>query len=600
MTDAELLRAHEPILRFTHGELFLPADAERYIAECDLWMGRSQRESRLVAEVGTLTPERLASLEPEPGKRFSLRLVQRPLTGVELARWWRRADRPAFRAAGRLARVGLFARVVDAAFNVSLLVRGTVPGGTAAAAWEKYRTAVAGETRPVYYGRVLRRDGWIVLQYLFFYFMNDWRSTFGGANDHEADWEQVFVYLEDADDGPRPVWVAAAAHDEVGDDLRRRWDDPELEREGTHPIFYPGAGSHATYFTAGEYITAAPLPGLGRLHGLLDGFRSFWRDTLRQADPGDLSARLQGWFSIPFIDYARGDGVGIGPGQQLGWAQHPIGDDVGWVHRYRGLFGLDTYDRFAGERAPAGPKYTRDAEVRRSWHDPVGFAGLTKVPPPGLVPGLLKARIGELADALVEMQAKEQRLAGELPGVFLEAEALREAGAPPRLLRETETRILRAEAELTELRSSMAATGQRIEATTAELDEAGNGLIGDPRHHLRHHREPVPPATARYGAVVELWSAIGFGLLLMAVIGLLVFTDVRVWAAVLLSVAIYVVVEAAFRRRMLKLLLRVTLVLAFVGALILAWEFAGPLLIAAVLGLAVLTITDNVRELRRG
>ncbi len=118
MTDEELLRAHEPILRFTHGELFLPADAERYISECDLFMGRSQRESRLVAPVGTLTPERLASLEPDPGQRFSLRFVQRPLSGVEMARWWRRPDRPTFRAAGRLARVGLFARIIDAGFNV--------------------------------------------------------------------------------------------------------------------------------------------------------------------------------------------------------------------------------------------------------------------------------------------------------------------------------------------------------------------------------------------------------------------------------------------------------------------------------------------------
>ena len=99
--------------------------------------------------------------------------------------------------------------------------------------------------------------------------------------------------------------------------------------------------------------------------------------------------------------------------------------------------------------------------------------------------------------------------------------------------------------------------------------------------------------------LVELWSAVGFGLLLLAVIGLLVFTDVPVWASLLLSIGIYVVVEAAFRRRLVPLLLRVTLVLAFIGALILAWEFAGPLLIAAVLGLAVLTITDNVRELRR-
>ena len=87
---------------------------------------------------------------------------------------------------------------MDAGFNASLLLRGTVPGGTAAAAQIKYAAARESDPRYVYYGRVVRRNGWIVLHYLYFYFMNDYRSTFDGANDHEADWEQVFVYLEDA------------------------------------------------------------------------------------------------------------------------------------------------------------------------------------------------------------------------------------------------------------------------------------------------------------------------------------------------------------------------------------------------------------------
>ena len=134
---------------------------------------------------------------------------------------------------------------------------GTVPGGTAAAARVKYRAAVSGETQPVYYGRVVRRDGWIVLQYLFFYFMNDWRSTFGGANDHEADWEQMFVYLEEAADGPgrsgsRPRrttrWATTCA--DAG-------TTPSSRSEGDHPILYPGAGSHATYF---EPASTSPRP----------------------------------------------------------------------------------------------------------------------------------------------------------------------------------------------------------------------------------------------------------------------------------------------------------------------------------------------------
>ena len=92
--------------------------------------------------------------------------------------------------------------------------------------------------------------------------MNDWRSTFYGANDHEADWEQCFVFLEALRRRPmQPAWFCAAAHDEKGDDLRRRWDDPRLETIDDHPVVYPGAGSHATYFERGEYIMRLPFPG---------------------------------------------------------------------------------------------------------------------------------------------------------------------------------------------------------------------------------------------------------------------------------------------------------------------------------------------------
>ena len=53
-----------------------------------------------------------------------------------------------------------------------------------------------------------------------------------------------------------------------------------------------------------------------------------------------------------------------------------------WVRLYRGLWGFYMQDPFAGEDAPAGPMYNRDGSVRRAWYDPVGWAGLEKVPPP--------------------------------------------------------------------------------------------------------------------------------------------------------------------------------------------------------------------------
>ena len=150
---------------------------------------------------------------------------------------------------------------------------------------------------------------------MYFYFMNDYRSTFHGVNDHEADWEQVFVYLEDRPEGPRPVWIAAAAHDYIGDQLRRRWDDPTLVLDGDHPVVFAGGGSHATYFEQGEYMTSAPITALRGVTGLLEAGRAFWVNSLRQPDPGDLAAKLEATFSASFVDYARGDGTTVGPGE---------------------------------------------------------------------------------------------------------------------------------------------------------------------------------------------------------------------------------------------------------------------------------------------
>ncbi len=90
-----------------------------------------------------------------------------------------------------------------------------------------------------------------------------------------------------------PVWIACAAHDYTGDDLRRRWDDPLLVKEGDHPVLHAGAGSHASYFERGEYLTIVPLPALRGVKGLLGAIRDLWRDILRQPDPGDLATSLE-------------------------------------------------------------------------------------------------------------------------------------------------------------------------------------------------------------------------------------------------------------------------------------------------------------------
>jgi len=599
--DLALLRRFEPVVRFTEGEHFFPMSAESYVAACDLLGAGPGIAPAVIVPAGELTLDRLADTRPIPGEERYLRFVPRPMDGMELARWSRSSDRPHFRAPGRLARVGLFARLIDAGFTASLLVRGRVPGGTAAAAVRRYEAIRAQDPTVVYHGRVIRADGWIVLQYLYVYCMNDWRSSFFGANDHEADLEQAFVVLEQPEDPSRaaiPRWIGCAAHDYSGDDLRRRWDDPTLTFEGEHPVIFAGAGSHASYFEQGEYVTPVPLPAMRPVHRGLDGLRRFWRDVLRQDDPGDLAAKVEAALSIPFIDYARGDGLAVGPGGDVPWTPTVVDDKTAWIDGFRGLWGLDTRDRFAGERAPAGPKYTRSGTARQSWNDPLGFLGLDKLPPPGRTPDVLHDRIEALeaeqaathaaADA---MAVQIRRAAAALPhrnAVMVQASGPT-AG-------ELELQIV--EDELARLRALSATLSDEQEAARAALAKSADGDLGPPRAHLRHSHRPQPPEEQRYGRIVEFWSAISAGVLLIVLVGSLWLDLLSLWAAPLVAIGGYLAIEAAFRRRLIDLWLRVTLALALVGAIIIGIAYLPVFLIAAVAGIALLAIVDNVRELR--
>jgi len=475
---------------------------------------------------------------------------------------------------------------------------GTVPGGTAAAASIKYEAIRAADDRYVYHARVLRQDGWIVLHYVFFYAMNDWRSTFLGANDHEADWEQLFVFLDDAPGGPVPTWVACAAHDYTGDDLRRRWDDPTLAKDGTHPLINPGGGSHAAYFEKGDYLTAAPVPGLSRLRGPLALLRNNWHDTLRQPDPGDLAAKLEGSLNVGFIDYGRGNGLTIGPGGDAEWTPVPIDDSVAWVDGYRGLFGLDTYDRFAGERAPAGPKYNRNGSVRQTWHDPLGWAGLDKVAPPSRAPEALEARIAELDAATAALDVEIAAAGASLRTQALEVRALADEPSLAGLRARATASLAESEAAEAARRRRKVDLGETARAAREELAKIRAGDWGDPRSHLSHEHHPIPAEETRYGIIIEVWSAISVSLLLIATVALIYLGILSVWVAILVVIAAYAFVEAAFQRRLTTMLLRLTLILAVIGAVVLGVTYAVEAFVLLLIGLAAIILLDNVQELR--
>jgi len=605
--DRELLRRFEPAIRYTRGERFFPLGVRRYVRACSMWRYVPGLPPELVVPEGELTLEKLA--EPRTadfGAIYYLKFIE-PLNIAELATFAvqqglaKRTATDIFHAGrGRLARVGYGSRFIDALFSITLLARGRVPGDTAAAAglWCERMIEEGAEHR--YYGRVVRQNGWIILQYWFFYPFNNWRSGFFGVNDHEADWEMICVYLADTDGDPQPEWVAYASHDFSGDDLRRRWDDPELERVGEHPVIYAGAGSHASYYSPGEYLAELELPFLAPLVRLVDGVQRVWRRMMRESGVAQNHAENSGFnvFRVPFVDYARGDGRVIGPGGQP-WSEPVLLDETqGWAMNYRGLWGLYARDPIAGENAPAGPVYNRDGQMRHSWYDPLGWAGLDKVPPPHLLVPKLDARLNTLAERRSELEAAIADKSRELTGLGVEAAALMGYPHLAKAHAAHTARIAALSHEVSTLRAELAAGGAISEALQAEATEVAAGQRGPLRAHIHRAHAPAPPTDLRFNRFAEFWAAISIGLMMVAFVGLVLFARQYLVLGLIAMLTLLVFVETWFRRQLPRLVSSVTIALTIVSALVLLAHWFWQIVVVAVVVAGGYIMWENLRELR--
>lgn len=597
-TDLDLLRRYEPIVHYTHGELFFPMSVDGYLQNSSLWLRDQQGEERLLVPVGGLSVDNIAEYSNAPvGTTLYLKFVNEQLSPLEFQAWRLRTDLPRFTAPGRLARVPLISRFGDALFNLSFLVRGNVPGGTTAAAFMNCEDIRKTDTRRVYYGRVIREAGWIALQYLFFFPMNPWRSGFNGVNDHEADWEQVFVFLsEDQDGAVSPAWVAFASHDFKGDDLRRRWDDPLLVKKGDHPVIFAGAGSHASYFEQGEYIMSVEPAFLSPVKKVIEGIYRFWYQTLGQGTAADVRRGMAG-LSVPFVDYARGDGLSIGPGQTDEWSPVIVSDQVPWVNEYRGLWGLDTRDPFGGERAPGGPKYDRDGSVRMSWNDPLGWAGLDKLHPPAAVINEIGQRITTLKADLTTQEAAIDTKRGEVRALALDVEALRQSETSHAMLVEREKRLHTEQAELQKMHREASELTETIDALNEHAARVRSGDIGSPAAHMKHAHHPVPPPPPQNRAV-EVWAALSGAVALLGVVGLLIFRPPN-WPWLLVATVLLLgMIESLTRRQLASYLVTIVIGLALIATVILLFQFWEVALGLAVLAIVLYMIRDNLKELR--
>jgi hypothetical protein len=108
-----------------------------------------------------------------------------------------------------------------------------------------------GKAPAITYAHIASEPGYtgLVVQYWFFYYFNQFNDV------HEGDWEGMQISFdadtpgEALEQGPSQIALFQHAGGERAD-----WDDVKVQKDGTHPIVYPAAGSHATFYDNAIYI----------------------------------------------------------------------------------------------------------------------------------------------------------------------------------------------------------------------------------------------------------------------------------------------------------------------------------------------------------
>lgn len=328
--DQELVRQYEPVLHFTKGENFFPMRVEPYIQQCSLHVTAGNTEvmripppyvdTQALAEFVTrdhflvFADERIAEEEE-----------------VQLLRQWIDHQRQTTYRGPDFRR---FLRdLKDKAEEAGLdLAKRFLPLGHPQAVFEQALSRYGGITanQPAYHYRVSEDAGYTVLQYWYFYAYNDFAISYGGVNDHEGDWEAVFIFLQDGE----PVWTTYSSHIGKGKELGRAWGETKLQE--THPVVYVAAGSHANYHTAEAHKPDKAFVTGDVIVGGLDGLPWSHREPLNRPWFTEFQGRWGGY---------RSDGL-----------RERLVNMVGGP--------------------PTGPRFDRDGQERPQWHAPARFAGL--------------------------------------------------------------------------------------------------------------------------------------------------------------------------------------------------------------------------------
>jgi hypothetical protein len=130
-------------------------------------------------------------------------------------------------------------------------LRGDPLGVTCVYAKDFARIVKEGKAPAIVYAHIAREPGHpgFALQYWFFWYFNQFNDL------HEGDWEGMQLTF----DADSPEEALAEEPSEIilfqhAGGERAGWKDSKVQKEGSRPIVYPAAGSHATFYDSTIYV----------------------------------------------------------------------------------------------------------------------------------------------------------------------------------------------------------------------------------------------------------------------------------------------------------------------------------------------------------
>jgi hypothetical protein len=131
----------------------------------------------------------------------------------------------------------------------------------AGCSYEKWADTVTAGAPTTSYAHIVSeagKPGKLALQYWFYYVFNDFN------NKHESDWEMIQLMFDASSASEalatEPVEVGFSQHSGAE---QAPWSGDKLEKQGTHPVVYPGAGSHANYYSPAVWLGHSAQEGFG-------------------------------------------------------------------------------------------------------------------------------------------------------------------------------------------------------------------------------------------------------------------------------------------------------------------------------------------------